>query len=258
MTNISKALLDLSEMERLAAGDSFVHRLDPRCKIAVVLLFSATVASFERHEVMALIPFFSLPLFFLVVSDASMGYLAKKLAVVSLFAFAVAIANPFIDTSPAFRFAGISISGGWLSFISIMMRFALTASCALLLLATTGLRDLTAGLEGLGAPRVFAAQLFFLCRSIFLLSDEAARMSKGRDARTIGRRGGEFSISARLLTTLLTRSLDRSERVYAAMRGRGFNGSMPVSHKSLWKTSDTLFLLVWLCAFVAFRFSKEF
>ena len=254
MKNLSKLFLDLSEMERLAVGDSLIHRLDPRCKVALALLFSAVVASFDHYAVFRLLPFFAFPIFLMVVAETPAGYLAEKMLIVSAFAFAVAIANPFIDRSGLLEIGGVSFSGGWVSFCSIMLRFVLTASCALLLLATTGLRDISKGLEKMGVPRTFASQLFLLCRSLFLLSDEAARMTRGRDSRSIGAKGGEFSTSCKFTATLVGRSIDRAERVHAAMLARGFDGSLPTAREFRWRTVDTFFLLFWSLAFAIFRF----
>ncbi|NOY74943.1 MAG: cobalt ECF transporter T component CbiQ [Kiritimatiellaeota bacterium] len=255
MKSAAKGMLDLSEMEGFAEGDSLIHRLDARGKIILVVLFSVAVASFDRYQISALLPFFSFPLFILVAAGIPASFIARKLLVVSVFAFAIGIANPFIDHMVVMNVAGISVSGGWVSFASIMTRFALTASSALLLLATTGLRDITKGLEDLGMPQVLANQLFFLCGSLFLLSDEVARMSRGREARSIGGKGADFSTSAHLLTTLLSRSIERSGRVHTAMLSRGFDGTLPVSRGTRWRMADTAHLALWVSAFAWFRFA---
>jgi cobalt/nickel transport system permease protein len=203
---------------------------------------------------MRLIPFFSFPLFIFAVSEIPLMYLFKKLLIASIFGVAVGLANPFLDKSPMVELGGVMISGGWISFLSILIRFVLTASVALFLLGTTGLREISLALEGMGVPRVFTIQLFSLCRHLFLVSDEAVRISQARASRTIGKKGNEFLVSVKLLRTVLVRSFDRAERVYVAMKSRGYNGSMPSVVQSSWRVVDTFFLIVWLALFLFFRF----
>lgn len=253
MGKVAEALIDISNIERFAGKKSLVHQLDPRCKILLTFVFAITVVSFDRYEVVALLPMFAFPLFILILAEIPTLYLLKKLFVVSLFAFMVGILNPVLDREIMCYFHGIPISGGWLSFISIMLRFFLTAGTALLLLMTTGMYDISKGLEKLKVPKVFVMQLFFLCRYLFVLTDEVARLVKARDARSFGRKGSSLRVFNNLLSSLLMRSIDRSERIYTAMRCRGFDGSIRTINLLKWKLQDSLFLGVWLLLFAYFR-----
>ena len=241
-------------MERLAGNDTIIHRLDPRCKILLTLLFTVTVVSFDRYTVVALLPFFAYPLFLLILAEIPVMYLLRKLIFVSFFALMLGIANPILDRDILVHIGSLEVSGGWVSFTSIMVRFTLTAGVALLLLTTTGMYKISKGLQKLGVPQVFVMQLFFLCRYLFVLTDEASRLVKARAARSFGRKGLGVSVFNNLLSTLFMRSIDRAERIYIAMRCRGFDGSIRTIGKMQWSQTDTLFMIIWILLFVFFRF----
>ena len=253
MGKLAETLIDLSNMEKFVGYDTFIHNTDPRCKTVLTILFTITVISFNRYETAALLPLFAFPLFLTVNSEIPLMYLLKKILFVSPFAFTVAIANPFIDQHTVAYAGSIPISGGWLSFTSIMLRFILTAAVALLLLMTTGMYDISKALEKLGVPKVFTMQLFFLCRYIFSLTEDASRIEKARAARSFGNNGKGVKVFTHIISSLFIRSLERAERVYAAMRCRGFDGSIRTLHKMSWKRSDTLFFVLWTLFFVICR-----
>jgi len=256
MGKIAEALIDIVDMEKLAGNDTVVHRIDPRCKILLTLCFTVTVMSFSRYTIIALLPFFAYPVFILVASEIPVMHLLKKLFFISFFAILLGIANPILDREILVRIGGVEISGGWISFTSIMIRFALTAGAALLLLTTTGMYNISNGLQKLGVPQVFVMQLFFLCRYLFVLTDESSRMVKARDARSFGNKGLGFSAFSNLVGSLFMRSIDRAERIYIAMRCRGFDGSMQTVNKHHWRYSDSVFFIIWIVFFFYFRFVR--
>jgi cobalt/nickel transport system permease protein len=64
-------------------------------------------------------------------------------------------------------------------------------------------------------------------RYIFLSIDELLRMLRAREARTFGKLGARRSVKlvAGVISTSISRSYERGERVYQAMLARGFDGS---------------------------------
>jgi cobalt/nickel transport system permease protein len=254
MGKIAETFIDISDMEKLAGKDTFVHRLDPRCKILLTLFFTVTVVSFNRYEVVALLPFFAYPIFLLILAEIPVMYLSRKLLFVSFFALMLGIANPILDREILVHIGSWQISGGWVSFTSIMIRFSLTAGVALLLLTTTGMYNISKGLQKLGVPQVFVMQLFFLCRYLFVLTDETSRLVRARSARSFGKKGLGISVFNNMLSTLFMRSIDRAERIYIAMKCRGFDGAIRTTEKMQWSLTDTLFMLIWVLLFIFLRF----
>jgi cobalt/nickel transport system permease protein len=65
-----------------------------------------------------------------------------------------------------------------------------------------------------------------------VLADEGGRMTRARDARSAGRPEGggggsirwRAAVTGRMVGSLFLRAYERSERIYAAMQARGFEG----------------------------------
>lgn len=236
------AFSGIGRLDRLAGGDSAVHRLDPRAKVAATALFVVTVVSFPKYEVASLAPFVLFPVVVAAAGGIPAGPIAKRVAAVSPFALFVGLFNPLFDRGTAVIAPGIAISAGWVSFASIMVRFALTASAVLLLVATTSFPGICRALRRLGLPAPFVSQLLFLYRYLFVLLEEAARAARAREARSFGKRGTGLRAFARLAGALLLRTVERAERIHAAMLARGFRGEFPAMRRDAMRPADALFV----------------
>lgn len=120
---------------------------------------------------------------------------------------------------------------GLLRVLTIIGKSWLSIQVALLLAFTTPFHDLVDGLRGLRMPRILVAIIGFMYRYLAVMSDEASRMLRARASRSAqgeGRAGGSLGWRARttgaLIGSLFLRAYERSERIYAAMQARGFEG----------------------------------
>lgn len=253
MPRIDSALFDIGTLDSLADRDSVIHRLDPRAKVVTTLVFVIVVVSFGRYEISALLPFALFPLTLILLADLPAGYLLKKLLLAAPFAVGIGLFNPWFDRQALLQFGSLEISGGWVSFASILLRFSLSVLAALVLIATTGFTGICSALERLGAPRVFSLQLLFLYRYLFVLIDEAKRMTLARSLRSFGGRGLGLKILGPLLGHLLLRTLDRAQRLYRAMLCRGFDGEIRRRQPARVGGPELVFTLGCSAAFIALR-----
>jgi len=233
----------IGRLDRLSYGDTVVHRLDPRAKVVATLLFVVVVVSFPKYEVLSLLPFFLFPVLVGALGDIPPGFIVKKVVAVSPFAVFVGIFNPVFDPGTVTIAQGVSISAGWISFAAILVKFALTISAALLLIATTSFPGICRGLRRLGVPALFVSQLLFLYRYLFVLMEEAMRVVRARDLRSFGRRGTDVRVFVRIVGTLFLRTVERAERIYGAMLARGFRGEVPSMRREALGPSDAVFVL---------------
>ncbi len=245
---------DIGHLDRLSYKNTFVHHLDPRAKLIVTLLFLFTVVSFSKYEIVSLFPFFLFPVLMMTIGEIPFLFILKKVIVVSPFAVFIGIFNPLLDTQPFLVPIGVTISAGWFSFFSILLKFVLTISAALLLIATTPFPRICHALRSLGLPSLFVSQLLFLYRYIFVLVEEALRMVRARDMRSFGAKGRGIRIYVRMIGTLFLRTLERAERIYSAMLSRGFQGDIPLLKPIHFKAVDLLFLAVTISCILFFRF----
>jgi cobalt/nickel transport system permease protein len=245
--------IDVGQMDELGRMDSPVHRLDARVKAVATAAFIIAVMSFPRYEVSALMPFFLYPAALIALGGIPPGFILRKVLIASPFALAVGIWNPWLDRQVLATLGPYGVTGGWLSFVSIAARFALTVSAALALVACTGIHRLCAGLERMGLPAVFAVQVQMLYRYLFVIAEEGQRMKRGADMRSMGQPLRLRTYSS-LVGNLLLRSMDRAQRVFQAMSARGFDGHIRIMDSGSMRKRDLAFLAGWLAFFVAARF----
>jgi cobalt/nickel transport system permease protein len=254
MSRIKTAFLDLGYMDTLAGMDTPVHRLDPRAKLLTTLIFIIAVISFGKYEISALIPFFLYPVVMISLGNLPVYYLFRKLLIVTPFAVMIGIFNPLIDREILMHIGPLSMSGGWISFCSIMLKFTLTAGSVLVLIASTGFNAVCMALEKMGVPRIFAVQLLFLYRYIFVLIDEASRMANARSLRSFDGKGKGVRVFGYLLGHLLLRTVDRAQRIHLAMLCRGFDGEIKLNRRLEAGFKEVIYAVAWSAFFIAVRF----
>ena len=254
MATIDRHFFDIGYMDTLSSQQTAIHQLDPRAKLLTTLVFVAIVVSFGKYEISALIPFFIYPVVLCAIGNVPPIYLIKKLVLVSPFAILLGIFNPLLDRDILINLSGIEISGGWVSFTSILIRFVLTVGAALTLIAVTGFNAVCMALEKLGAPKIFVVQLLFLHRYMFVLVDEAARIFRARSLRSFGGEGTGIKAYGSLVGQLLLRTMDRAQRIYLAMSCRGFEGEINVMQPLRFGRREIGFIFGWSLLFLLMRF----
>lgn len=254
MSSIKTAFLDLGYMDTLSGRDTVIHRIDPRAKLLTTLIFIITIVSFGKYKISALIPFFIFPAVMISLGELPVYYLFRKILIVIPFAIMIGIFNPLIDREIIMHLGPVSISGGWISFVSILLRFVLTAGSVLILIACTGFNSVCMALEKMGTPRIFAVQLLFLYRYIFVLIDEASRMANARSLRSFNGKGKGIKVFGYLLGHLLLRTIDRAQRIHLAMLCRGFDGEIRVNRRLKAGIREVIFTIGWSAFFIAMRF----
>lgn len=246
---LDTAIRDVDALDRLAADTSPIHRLDPRAKLIVTALFLLTVVSYRKYDVVELTPLFLYPAVLLALGRIPARMIARYLLLACPFAILVGAFNPLVDRQVVAHLGPYAVTGGWLSFASILIRFVLTASAVLLLLASTGYVAVCAALGRLGAPRLLTMQFLMLYRFIFILADEASRMVRAHSLRSPDDSGTPLRVWGSLAGNLLLRAYDRGIRVHTAMLARGFDGTLHPLHMFRWSAADTLFA-AGSCAFL--------
>ncbi len=115
---------------------------------------------------------------------------------------------------------------------SILGESWLSVLVGVLLTSTTPPNELLRGLRALHLPRLLIATVFFTYRYLHVVGGEGVRMITARDLRSAEwpgqRSGGSILWRARVVGhmagSLFSRSMDRGERIHAAMQARGYDG----------------------------------
>lgn len=253
MSALSDSIYELGRLDTLALRDTWVHRLDPRAKVVATLVFIVCVVSFPRYAVLPLVPFMLFPLVLAVEGRVPLDWLGSRLLAASPFALMIGVFNPLLDTAVVATIGPLEITGGWASYVSIIVRFGLTAAAALVLIATTGFTTVCHALERLKVPEVFTVQLLFLYRYLFVLAEEGLRLARARDLRSFGKRGSGLAVYGQLLGHLLLRTYARAQRIYSAMLLRGFDGRVRIPATLTWRSADLAFTALCCTTFVLAR-----
>jgi len=253
MPSITTAILDIKRLELLANGETPVHQLDARAKVLVTGIFTLVVVSFGKYDLAAILPLFIFPIVMITCSKMPMLFIARKIALLSPFVLIIGAFNPLLDRNVIIHFNSIGISGGWISFLSITIKSILTVGSALTLVGVTGFTAVCQALENMGVPQVFAMQLLFLYRYIFVLAEEGKRASSARELRSYGKKGLGISSYSSLIGHLLLRTWQRAERIHMAMLARGFSGEFHGRRSSRFGRNEIVFTLGWMTIFILLR-----
>ena len=250
-----KAHLDhFRRLDDLAQADSCIHRLHPAIKLLTTLVFLTTIASYSKYEVTGLLPLVLYPVALISLGRLPVNYFAERLLFLFPFVVLPAIANPFLDQTVLFYWGGVGISGGWVSFFSILIRFMLAVTAVLVLVATTGIQDICSVLLQARVPRILVMQILLLYRYLSLLLEEAYRIEQAYLMRSGGSgRGIGFRAWGSLAGGLLIRTYARAQKIYEAMLCRGFAGELRYLRPAKLTVSSMLYLAGWSCFIVSVR-----
>ena len=246
MTDLRGSVYEIYSLEQLAGGGSVIHALDPRAKILGTLFYIAAVVSFGRGELSALAPFVLYPAVALALAGIPGSMIFKRSLVALPFCLFAGLSSAFFDRSVLFTVGGLHVTAGWMALFTIVFRTLLCVSAVLILVAVTPFRELTEGLRRLRLPAVFISLFEMTYRYLGTLAGEALRGGgkKGVAMRDMGSFAGQ----------LLLRSFDRAERVYQAMKCRGYQSAPPSAiRKRRLAPGDLVFILLLCGSSLLFR-----
>ena len=192
--------------------------LQPRTRLLVALVLAFGAASVRE---VALLPALGAGALAVIALARPPRAFVHRLRAPALLALAIVALLPLMAAGP------VSLTGDTTQ-AAVLMAARLLAIAAMVLALLSGLSDMqvVAALRGLRVP-VLICDLALL--TLRYLHDIRAELARARLARTL--RGGTNGWRAlpefgALLAVLMIRALRRSERVWAAMRLRGYHGGL--------------------------------
>jgi len=232
-----------------------LHTTDPRVKVLVVVGFIISNALLPDGSWLAFALAWLILLLGNDLSGLGLGFTFKRSFVALPFALVAvsAIFSPQGHPLTTWDLGFITLAPtdlGLIRFLSILVRSWLSVQMAILLVATTQFPDLIHAFEHLHFPRVLTTIVAFLYRYLFVLTDEAFRLLRAREARSAGlpgRKGGgrlawRIKNTGNMAGQLFLRSYDRSDRIYNAMLSRGYTGHLRTLNPHVMNRKDWLVL----------------
>jgi cobalt/nickel transport system permease protein len=235
------------------AAASLFHQWDARCKIVSILVYSFMIASLG-HLVSAMFAI-GISLVILLAARVSMARVLMRLLAIAGFVSMFLAVMPF--TVPVHSGDMVVIFGGldWLGFNlrGLLLAATIAAKAVAItllmepLLSTAPLPVTLHGLSRLGAPEVVGQMVLLSYRYLHVFRHEARRMSSGMQVRGFRKRSDLQTLRAvaNFLGMLFVRSFERTERVFDAMRARGYRGRFPEVAAQPLTAKDLVLATVW-------------
>lgn len=221
----------LQAADTYASLDSWLHRWEPRLKLAAGLAFVVGVALLE--SLLPAVAALGVAVLVALSSRLPQRFILERLLwlapFLALMTVTLALGNGWPPSAAGLVFAGL---------VSLKALTALTVMITLL-----GTQTLQASLNALAhlrLPSLPVLALFLAYRYIFLFRDELHATQRSLTARAFrpGLNRHSLRVFGELMGTLLLNVLDRSERVHRAMTARGFNGQPHVEEPRVVNTPD--------------------
>jgi len=244
---------ELYALEQLSNGDTCVHKLHPIAKILVTTVFIVTVASFNRYALGQLVPYIFYPALMMALSETPYSMLLKRFLIALPFCLFTGIANIIFDKTPAFTIGAVAISYGTLSLFTLLFKTYLCVMAVLLLISVTPLSEITDAMRRLRIPSIFVAMFEITYRYVGVLFAEAYSMHTAYILRSAGGKGIAIKDMGGFVGQLLLRSVDRADRVYNAMKCRGYALNTPRQIGRKIRRQDVVFCAVVCLLCIAFR-----
>ena len=222
----------------LQPSQSWLSNLDGRTKLAVFFAYVLAVLFTKPTAYLAWLSLAGLLLVLFAFTRLQIRWIAFRLMPVL----------PFV----ALGAFGVLLGGSKEMFLQVTVKMLLCVGAALWLSGTTPFTQLLEALRRLKVPSLLTVMLSFMFRYLFVLTEEAIRMSRAyqsrcprkqtlRDAENIGRLTG----------ALMLRTYDRAERIYLAMLSRGFSGEFRTLSLQKMTFADIAFLAFFVGSVIA-------
>ena len=237
----------------MAAESSPVHELNATVKLLVTLFYIGVVVSVNKYALNTLVVLVLYPVVMFQLSGTSLGLCLYKLRIVLPLVCAVGLLNPFFDKTPMLTLGGITVTGGVISMITLMLKGVFCVTASYVLVATTPFDRICAALRRLHIPGFIVTLLLLTYRYISVMMEEVSIMLDAYSLRAPRHKGVEFSAWGSFLGQLLLRSMDKAEELYASMKLRGFSGDFIYAKLGKCRLADYAFALVSVAALLAMR-----
>lgn len=254
MSKLEQAILALQDMQTAVRCEDG-SQVNPVGGLIVTVVYLITMLSVPVELISMLLWFAIYPILAAPLLGISFGSVFVKSLYTLPFIVFVGVFNPIFDNSPAFAVGTVTISRGWVSFASIIMRGLMSVQAIIILVSACGFEGVCRGLRRLGVPAFLVTQLLMVYRYMSVLLIELLNMRRARESRSYGNRRLSLKMWGQMTGQLFLRTVSRSERINRAMLARGFTGTMPFYRldASGWRRSDTVFTIAWVSVFLVLR-----
>ncbi len=228
----------ISEIDRYASLSSPIHRWDPRFRIVSIFTLIFSVVLLYNLQLVVIGMIFAIIL--TCISKIPLSFVLSRMKLVFIFVIPFFIIIPFtiIGTGVEIAsFGGITLSYRGIEYALFAAMIVIKALAAVMLIFPmigTSRMDITIkALEGLHLPNKLVQMFAFTYRYIFVLDDEFMRTDRALAARGFKKRGNMYTLTtiSKAIAMLFVKSYERADRVFYAMRSKGYAGTVATLHE---------------------------
>lgn len=225
MNVFAKAKYRIIKIEDEAQKDNFINRLHPLIKLILTILFIIATVAVNKYDLSVLLYLVIYPIILIMLSDVALKPIFKLILWLSPFMIFSGLANILFDNTTAFYIGAFRITGGILSFTTLIIKNIYTILASYILIATTGIYNLCYAFKLIHIPNVIINQILLTYRYIFVLMNEADEMYQSYSLRAPKQRGLNYKVWGTFIGSLFIRSSVRANELWDSMQLRGYDGN---------------------------------
>lgn len=240
MDNISKAIFNIRKIDELGDNYTVLQKIDPSIKIVVTIIYVIKVMSMKQFIISDIISIVLYPLILFKFGKIPVKFILKRVLFILPVIFGLSVINLIVN----FSYSEIYFS------VLLLFKciFALVAS--LLLIVTSGINNLAFGLKKLKIPNILIMQILMIHRYMILMMDECYKVKSAYELRTLGEKSMAMKDYGQIMGQMLLKTIDQSEKVYEAMKLRGFEGDLYINSNKRVGCIDFLYLITFAIIFI--------
>jgi cobalt/nickel transport system permease protein len=220
--------------------------LDVRARLIVAILFSVTVV--VSQQISVLLCACSISGLFAILAKLDWKQTAKKLLALNTFIIYLLIFLPFTVHSEN-HINILSFKASWQG-MRQAIEIGLTANSIVLILfslvSNLSSSELGSGLLWFKVPIKLIQLIQFTLRYLSVIQEEFNRLRRAMRARAFSMCFGwhTWRSIAHLIAMMIIRSMQRADRIFNAMKCRGYQGQVMICHYEKWQRRDSFFLFL--------------
>ena len=215
-------------LDEYAHLNSPVHRWEPRCKLVGLL---ALIFAFSFVQDLRLLPvMIAITIVLYILAGLPWAFLAGRLLYPGFFILMLAVILPLTSGATVLWNLGpVAVRReGCVAVLLIVTRFGCILTVGLVLFGSAPFLTSIKAMRALGLPSILTDMILLAYRYLFEIGGDLAQMRTAMRLRGFRARYPDaqtLSIVGALVGSLLVRSYERAERIYRAMRLRGYGQS---------------------------------
>ncbi len=253
MDSIEKRLREFQKIQTLQQRSQWMNKLHPLGKLFLSVFYILIVVSVEKYNLAPLIILAVYPAFGFIMGELSLVQGIYRMRLIIPLVIFVGILNPFFDRTPLVSIGALTITGGMLSMVTLMLKGVYAVLSAYILIATTSIEKICYALRCIRVPKIIVTVILLIDRYFYIMGEEADRIVTAYKLRAPSQKGINYKAWGTLVGMWLIRSMDRANVVYESMLLRGFRGEFNTEKTNI-RLVDVLYPAIWSLVILTVKF----